>query len=96
MRHTIRIPAGIVTALALAGCTTTPNYDQRFGDAVRMARLQMTLNPEAGKNPDPVAGIDGTAAHESVTRYEGTFKEPPPVTNVINIGGAVSANGGGK
>jgi hypothetical protein len=96
MRLTIRIPAGIATVILVAGCTTTPNYDQRFGDAVRVARLKMTLNPDAGKNPDPVAGIDGTAAHESVTRYEGTFKEPPPVTNVINIGGAVSGNSSGK
>ena len=39
MRLTIRIPAGIATAILVAGCTTTPNYDQRFGDAVRVARL---------------------------------------------------------
>jgi hypothetical protein len=96
MRHTISVPFGIAIAILVAGCTTTPNYDQRFGDAVRTARLRMTLNPEAGKNPDPVAGIDGTAALESVARYERSFKEPPPVTNVINIGGAVSGNSGSK
>jgi hypothetical protein len=77
----------------LAGCgSTTPNYDMRFGDAVRQARFDMTINPNAGQNPDPVLGMDGVSAKEAMTRYQGTFKAPPPVTNVINIGGAV----GGK
>ena len=97
MRHTTSITARIATAVllatVLAACTTTPNYDQRFGDAVRQARLKMTLNPDANKNADTVAGLDGTAAKEGVTRYENSFKTPPPVTNVINIGRAVSGSG---
>jgi predicted component of type VI protein secretion system len=71
----------------LAGCSTTPNYDKHFGDAVRQARLAMTINPNASDNPDQVAGIDGKAAGESITRYQDSFKAPPPVVNVINIGG---------
>ena len=75
----------------LAGCgamsTATPNYDLRFGDAVREARQRMTLNPGAGAS-DPVAGMDGHAAHEAQERYQDSFKAPPPVVNVINIGGA--------
>lgn len=78
----------------LAGCsTTTPNYDARFGDAVREAKRNMTINPDAGKNPDPVAGMDGKSARESVILYQDTFKAPPPAVNVINIGGTI---GGGK
>jgi len=75
----------------LAGCAVspTPNYDLRFGDAVREARQRMTLNPNAGSNPDAVAGMDGTSARESIGRYQDSFKAPPPVVNVINIGGAV-------
>ena len=84
----------------LGGCaaSTTPNYDLRFGDAVRQARQQMTINPNAGTNPDPIAGIDGKAAFEAVGRYEDSFKTPPPVVNVINIGGSVSggSSGGGQ
>ena len=38
----------------LSGCASysaqTPNYDARFGNAVREAKLNMTINPEAGKN----------------------------------------------
>lgn len=79
-------------ALALLGaCSTTPNYDARFGDAVREARLKMTINPDAGLKEDPVAGLDGKSAKEAVTRYQNSFKAPPPVTNVINIGGAISS-----
>lgn len=80
----------------LGGCATspTPNYDLRFGDAVREAKQRMTLNPNA-PSADPVAGIDGVAAREAQERYHASFKSPPPVVNVINIGGAVSAQGGG-
>lgn len=75
-----------------AGCSTvTPNYDARFGEAVRAAKLKMTINPEAGRNPDQVAGIDGKAAREAINLYQGSFKAPPPVVNVINIGGGVGA-----
>lgn len=78
----------------LAGCTTaTPNYDAKFGDAVRNALVQQTINPDAGKKPDPVAGMDGKAARETMLLYQGTFREPPPVVNVINIGGGVGTSG---
>ena len=77
----------------IGGCatTTTPHYDARFGDAVREAKFKMTINPDAGKNPDQVAGMDGKAAGEAVNLYHETFKSPPPVVNVINIGGAVGS-----
>jgi hypothetical protein len=81
----------IVLLAVLAGCANspTPHYDTRFGDAVRQARQMMTLNPNAGSTPPAVAGIDGKAAAEAVGRYQDSFKAPPPVTNVINIGGSV-------
>jgi hypothetical protein len=81
----------IVMLLGLVGgcATVTPNYDARFGDAVRQAKHNMIVNPEAGMNPDRAAGMDGKAARESVILYQGTFKAPPPAVNVINIGGAI-------
>lgn len=81
---------GTLFLCLLAGCSTTPNYDAKFGDAVREARMHMTLNPHAGKNAETVVGMDGKSAKEAMTRYQNTFKEPPPVTNVINIGGTIS------
>ena len=82
----------------LAACTTpvAPQYDAKFGDAVRDARLQMTINPDAGKNPDLALGLHGGAAKEVVIRYQNSFKAPPPVTNIINIGGSLGSGGGGQ
>ncbi len=84
-----------VVLVLLGGCANspTPNYDARFGDAVRQSRQMMIINPTAGSNPDPIAGMDGKAAIEAAVRYHDSFKAPPPVTNVINIGGAI---GGGQ
>lgn len=81
----------LVSLCMLAGCATPTPYDLRFGDAVREARLAMTVNPRAGENPDPVAGLDGTAAREALIRYQDSFKTPPPVVNVINIGNGSGA-----
>ena len=85
----------ILTSLAsLIGCASvTPNYDARFGNAVREAKLRMTINPNAGQNPDQVSGMDGKAAAEAIIIYQGTYKSPPPAVNVINIGGNI---GGGR
>lgn len=82
--------------LLLGACaTTTPNYDQKFGDAVREAKLKMTINPDAGKTPDQVAGMDGKAARESIILYQKSFTKPPPAVNVINIGGGLTSGAGG-
>jgi hypothetical protein len=77
--------------LLCAGCaeTPTPTYDAHFGEAIRQARFAMTIDPNAGQRPDNGSGIDGRAARESIKRYQDSFKEPPPVTNVINIGGGL-------
>jgi hypothetical protein len=90
-------PIGIFVVVLAAGCaqTVTPHYDMRFGDAVREANLAMTIDPDAGRRGDGVTGIDGRAAQESAKRYHDSFKQPPPVTNVINIGGGFTGNAGG-
>jgi len=83
-----------LTLLVGTGCShVTPNYDARFGDAVRDAKRKMTLNPNAGKDGNPVVGMDGRAARESMLQYQESYKTPPPAVNVINIGGAI---GGGQ
>lgn len=83
--------AGLLLYGLLAGCSATPNYDAKFGDAVREARARMTMNPDAGNSEDTVVGMDGKSARETMTRYQNSFKDPPPVTNVINIGGSISS-----
>jgi hypothetical protein len=84
----------LLIASLLAGCSTvTPNYDARFGNALREAKLKMTINPDAGMNPDQALGMDGKAAREAIGVYQNTYKAPPPAVNVIIIGGAI---GGGR
>jgi len=82
-----------LTLLLGTGCShVTPNYDARFGDAVRDAKRKMTINPDAGRDGNPVAGMDGRSARESMVQYHESYKTPPPAVNVINIGGTI---GGG-
>lgn len=68
--------------LAMAGCaeTPTPHYDQRFGEAVRTAVAQQTINPDASRNTDPVAGLDGKAAGRTISNYDKSFRTPEKTT----------------
>jgi uncharacterized lipoprotein len=79
----------LLLASLLAGCAAspTPNYDARFGDAVRAAREAQRLNPQGVAHHVP--GLEGKAAQEATGRYQDSFKKPPPVVNVINIGGQI-------
>jgi hypothetical protein len=90
----IRLVPSLALTAVLAGCavSATPQYDTRFGDAVREARQRMAITPAAAST-DPVVGLDGPSAREAQTRYHDSFKTPPPVVNVINIGGTVSQGG---
>lgn len=92
----MKILALLCAAMTAAGCahSPTPQYDMRFGDAVRTARLAMSIDPNAGARVDLGRGLDGRAASEAIKRYHDSFKQPPPVTNVIHIDGM--AGGGGK
>ncbi|MEO7493427.1 MAG: hypothetical protein ABIT83_23210 [Massilia sp.] len=79
------LPVTLLALALLSACAATPP-DPHFGESVRQARLAMTINPHAGENPDLAAGVDGGAAREAIQRYQDSFKAPPPVVNIINIG----------
>lgn len=82
-----RLLTGTVALLLLGGCATpTPHLDKQFGTAVEAAKAQQTLKPDASRNTDPVAGVDGTPAASAVGEYHNSFKAPPPTFPVINIG----------
>lgn len=92
VRRTGAALAVSLATLVLAGCAGLPpvetrELDARFGDAVRQARTQQTLNPQASSNTDPVAGIDGVAAQNTIEQYQKGFSEPPPTFNILGIGG---------
>lgn len=93
MRHCLRKSASVVAAFVVtsACAPVTPQWDARFGDSVRMAVAQQTLNPDASRNTDPVLGIDGRAANEAINRYHESFQKPPPPPSLFQI-----MNGGGS
>lgn len=82
----------IASLLALGGCatSTTPETDARFGESLNTLKAQQTLNPEASRNANPVAGIDGKAAKGAYDNYRDSFRKPPAeglnVTPISNVG----------
>jgi len=92
MNRTVsRIGVLAVFTVLLGACAVpaTPNYDAKFGEAVRQATALQTLNPEAGRNADPVLGIDGESGKAAVDRYQESFRAPPRTFDIFNIGGAL-------
>lgn len=84
---TLRTFLGGGAFVLAAGCVApSPYAEANFGRAVDAAKAQQTLNPDASRNTDPVAGIDGVAAANAVGEYHKSFKAPPPTFPVINIG----------
>jgi hypothetical protein len=45
------------------------------------------LNPEAGKNLEPISGLDGVPSDHNVNKYKEGFKkaEPKEVVNILKL-----------
>lgn len=72
---------------ALGGCVqSTPVVDSHFGDAVTMLKAQQIINPEAGRNPDPVIGVDGKAGKSAYDQYEKSYQVRERQSNAFTIG----------
>ena len=63
---------------ALAGCSSTPRFNDHFGDAVRANLSAQVLDPAASSNANPAKGVDGAAALATQARYQRSFKETDP------------------
>jgi hypothetical protein len=89
-----------VIALAISlGCAGKPAQretmlDKNWGSSFESAKYNQILNPDAGKNLDPVVGLDGAAANQTTERYRENFKAKPSkkVYN-LNLG---TIGGGGQ
>ena len=72
----------------LSGCTAVaPNYDAKFGTALRTALQAQTLNPNAAPDTDPVLGLDAQAAVNAQGRYQDSFKAPPKTFDITGESG---------
>lgn len=75
-----KLGAAMALAGALSACThSAPVWERSFGQSVRAAVALQTVNPDAVRNADPVAGIDGRAAVAAHKRYDASFRAPAPV-----------------
>ena len=85
--HHLRIFLVILAGLAMAGCANPPlsEVDQNFGNAVRAAIAQQTINPDASRNRDPVTGIDGKAGVGAVDSYHQTYEAKTSQGTPINV-----------
>lgn len=78
---------GLLAAVTLSACASrTPYLDSRFGDAVNTAKAMQTINPQASRNTDPVTGLDGPSAKDSIDRYRDSFKAPVQTFEVLGAG----------
>jgi hypothetical protein len=86
----------VLATLALAGCaSTSPAFDARFGDSVRVIQAQQTLDANApARNADRGVRSDGRAAAEANGRYVDSFKAPaPPAAPSITLNAGNASNG---
>ena len=90
---------GLIVALSVfSGCGTfSPQretmLDRNWGTSLEATKQSQILNPEAGKNldPVPVVGLDGQAAEASMEKYRGITKveETPkidPASFLLDLG----------
>ena len=67
--------------LLVLGCSgTTPIQEQtllerNWGRSLESMRYMQMVDPEAGKNLDPVEGLDGNASEHNINKYQNSFKK---------------------
>ncbi|MDB5934009.1 MAG: hypothetical protein JWQ01_1353 [Massilia sp.] len=83
------ITAVLALAAMLAGCAHDSIRSERdngaAGAAVRATLAAQVINPAAGLNPNPVAGMDGNSARSAVQRYEQGPNAPVAGAPLVSI-----------
>lgn len=91
---TLDIVAFTLIASSIIACSGSSDLTQRetlldknWGRSYETAKYNQILNPEAGKNLEPVVGLDGVAAENVVNKYDQGFKEKKEaqVTNILKL-----------
>jgi len=78
----ILIVALAMFSVSLWGCAGNVPEAQRvdylnmnFGKSLETAKNNQILNPDAGKNLEPVVGLNGEAAEHGVDKYKKSFEK---------------------
>ena len=75
---------GLIAFLSsFSGCGKTM-LERNWGRSFESAKQNQILDPDAGKNLDPVIGLDGQAAEANMEMYRKDFKKEQP-QNVYTI-----------
>lgn len=77
-----------LAGISLAGCATS-QVEKDYGNSFQLVKSNQMLNPEAGKNLDPVHGLDGHAALIIMEKYRKGFEirsAPPMYPLGVTIG----------
>jgi hypothetical protein len=75
LKKIIKIISGVILAVGIFGCAQHPviqtesQLDKNWGRSFEAARYNQILNPEAGKLPEPVEGLEGPAAERIMEGY---------------------------
>ena len=86
MRTKHLIMAGIMLASSVSTVSAgslaewyqrTYKKETKMGVAFQAAKSNQILNPDAGKEPEPVQGLDGQAAESAMDAYRGSFGRTP-------------------
>jgi len=79
-----------LAGMLLCGCSTTPRFNEHFGQSVRANVAAQVLDPAASANTNPAAGMEATAAAIAHERYQNSFKEGEKPIKPLIISGAAS------
>ncbi|MGD8765803.1 MAG: hypothetical protein PVG87_26080 [Desulfobacteraceae bacterium] len=80
----------VIGLLFVSSCSETTPYqknsllNRNWGRSYEAAIYNQMVNPDAGKNLEPVLNLDGAAADYNVNKYKNSFKETEQ-KEVVNI-----------
>jgi len=96
MTHLILIPSFVALLLVGAGaCAPSPTkLDPAFGHSVAEFRNAQILNPSAQGSVEPVEGLQGVAANNTIKKYEKTFSKKQGASKKIGVLLSTGGQGG--
>ena len=75
----------IATLLIFSGCARETMLSRNWGNSFESAKQSQILNTEAGRNLEPVVGLDGPATGNTMEKYRQGFKKETSTGMTITI-----------